>query len=309
MSKNRFMYEDQDDMAGITLGSQMKLEKSNRIWMKSNPSYTEKWLQDQIANDPSILNLGEIYVKDIERRQPSGGRLDMLFEDLEGNTRFEVELQLGSTDETHIIRTIEYWDIERKRYPNYEHVAVIVAEDITTRFFNVISLFNGQIPIIAIQVSLLEVAGNLTLNSATVLDLMPASYEDEVEIETVGRDYWEKRSGSSMTVVDELVEIAQSIDPNIELTFRRGYCGLSRNGNPDNYLIFKPKKNYCQFEIKIPLTDQTTEFIEKTGLTLLPFNTKWKRYFIQIKPGEVSSNKDFFLKLIQMAKDNSSKSD
>ena len=63
----------------------------------------------------------------------------MLFEDVDGNTRYEVELQLGSTDETHIIRTIEYWDLERKRYPNYEHVAVIVAEDITTRFFNVIS--------------------------------------------------------------------------------------------------------------------------------------------------------------------------
>ena len=30
-------------------------------------------------------------------------------------------------DESHIIRTIEYWDIERRRYPQYEHVAVIVA--------------------------------------------------------------------------------------------------------------------------------------------------------------------------------------
>ena len=48
--------------------------------------------------------------------------------------------------ESHIIRTIEYWDIERKRYPQYEHCAVLVAEDITSRFLNVISLFNGTIP-------------------------------------------------------------------------------------------------------------------------------------------------------------------
>ena len=27
---------------------------------------------------------------------------------------------------SHIIRTIEYWDIERRRYPAYEHVAVLV---------------------------------------------------------------------------------------------------------------------------------------------------------------------------------------
>jgi hypothetical protein len=63
----------------------------------------------------------------------------------------EVELQLGSTNETHIIRTIEYWDIECKRYPQYDHCAVIIAEEITSRFLNVISLFNGALPLIALQ--------------------------------------------------------------------------------------------------------------------------------------------------------------
>ena len=52
--------------------------------------------------------------------------------------------QLGKTDESHIIRTIEYWDIERKRYPQYDHTAVIVAEEITSRFLNVIGLFKPK---------------------------------------------------------------------------------------------------------------------------------------------------------------------
>lgn len=60
-------------------------------------------------------------------------------------------IQLGKTDESHIIRTIEYWDLERKRYPQYDHTAVIVAEEITSRFLNVISLFNRNIPLVAIQ--------------------------------------------------------------------------------------------------------------------------------------------------------------
>jgi hypothetical protein len=51
---------------------------------------------------------------------------------------YEVEIMLGSTDESHIIRTIEYWDIEKRRFPSKDHKAVIVAEDITNRFFNVI---------------------------------------------------------------------------------------------------------------------------------------------------------------------------
>ena len=66
-------------------------------------------------------------------------------------------------DESHIIRTIEYWDIERRRYPQYDHIAVIVAEDVTSRFLNVISLFNGSIPLMAIQIKGIEVNGAFTL--------------------------------------------------------------------------------------------------------------------------------------------------
>jgi hypothetical protein len=57
------------------------------------------------------------------------------------NTRFEVELQLGPTDESHIIRTIEYWNIERRRYPQYDHVGVIVAEQITARTYSPVTPF------------------------------------------------------------------------------------------------------------------------------------------------------------------------
>jgi hypothetical protein len=86
------------------------------------------------------------------------------------NTRYELELQLGATDESHIIRTIEYWNTERRRrWPQYDHVAVIVAEEITARFFNVISLFNAFIPIIAIQMSAIELGDAVTLVFSTVL--------------------------------------------------------------------------------------------------------------------------------------------
>ena len=58
---------------------------------------------------------------------------------------YEIEIQLGATDPSHIIRTVEYWDTEKKRYPQYDHCAVIVAEEIIGRFMNVISLFNGEV--------------------------------------------------------------------------------------------------------------------------------------------------------------------
>jgi hypothetical protein len=92
------------------------------------------------------LGLGELHVVQREKAQPSGGRIDFIMSDLDNETRYEVELMLGPVNESHIVRTIEYWDVERQRYPTLEHRAVIVAEEITSRFFNVIRLLNRAVP-------------------------------------------------------------------------------------------------------------------------------------------------------------------
>ena len=117
----------------------MKFKKTTPISLKNHPEISEKRIQEIIAADPAILGLGDLVLKDVERPQPRAGRLDLLLQDSDSKTRFEVELQLGKTDESHIIRTIEYWDIERQRYPQYDHIAVLIAEDITSRFLNVIN--------------------------------------------------------------------------------------------------------------------------------------------------------------------------
>jgi hypothetical protein len=141
----------------------------------------EQWVQDRIAEDPSLLGLGDLVLKDKERRQPHAGRLDLLFQDVDTDRKYEVELQLGRTDESHIIRTIEYWDIEKRRYPQSDHCAVIVAEDITSRFLNVISLFNSAIPIIAIQMTAFHLSGQVALVFTTVLNELSRGLEEEDE--------------------------------------------------------------------------------------------------------------------------------
>ena len=70
--------------------------KAKKIRMKNNPTFTEKWLQDLIAEDPSTLGLGDIELIDRERIQHKAGRLDLLLSDPDSNTRYEVELMLGS---------------------------------------------------------------------------------------------------------------------------------------------------------------------------------------------------------------------
>ena len=149
----------------------MKLVRPEKLNLLTHKELNETWVQKVIADDPTILGLGDLILKDKERIHPKAGRLDLLLQDAESKRRYEVEIQLGKVDESHIIRTIEYWDIERKRYPQYDHCAVIIAEDITSRFLNVIGLFNGFIPLIAIQMSAYQFSENeVSLIFTTVLD-------------------------------------------------------------------------------------------------------------------------------------------
>ncbi|MCK7471264.1 MAG: hypothetical protein MZU95_11155 [Desulfomicrobium escambiense] len=128
---------------------------------------------------------------------------------------------MGGTDESHIIRTIEYWDIERKRHREYDHIAVIVAEDITSRFLNVISLFSGAIPLIAIQMHALRSGKQVGLVFTTVLDQRPLGLPDEDE-EARGTNRSlllgiARLEEEQAATADQLLEIAKIHDPSLEL--------------------------------------------------------------------------------------------
>jgi len=217
-------------------------------------------LQEVIAKNPEILGLGDLVLKDKERKQPRAGRLDILLQDADINKRYEVEIQLGKTDESHIIRTIEYWDIERKRYPQYEHCAVIVAEEITSRFLNVISLFNGNIPLIAVQLTAYKHGEEYFLTFNTVLDEMSLGLveEDEEVSATADRYYWENTKGTSKTVkiVDEVLTIIADIIPGYELKYNKFYIGLAQNGSTDNFIIFRAEKSFMRMEIRLDHSDE-----------------------------------------------------
>ena len=282
----------------------MEFAKFEKISLKNHPELNERWVQDRIAEDPSILGLGDVILKDKERIQPRAGRLDLLLQEADSSRRYEVEVQLGASDESHIIRTIEYWDIERKRYPQYEHTAVIVAEDITSRFLNVVSLFNGMIPLMAIQMNALKIGNQIGLVFTTVIDQLSLGLvnEDEETQEVTDRSYWENR-GSKKTVAmaDEFLELAKQLDESLELKYNKFYIGLSKNGQPSNFMIFRPQKAAVRFEPRLKSTAETTERMENAGLDVMDYDSRPGRYRIRLKPGEIKKNKEILSEIVKEA--------
>ena len=282
----------------------LKYMKPERIWLKDHPELDERWLQDRIGEDPALLGLGDLVLKDKERPQPRAGRLDLLLQDAETNKRYEVEVQLGKTDEAHIIRTIEYWDIERKRYPQYDHSAVIVAEDITGRFLNVISLFNGSIPLVAIQLSAVQLGDSVSLVCSKVLDEMRLGLVDEdEEVQAVAdRSYWEARASKhTLAMADEMLEVVRALDPVIELKYNKFYIGLAKGGQPNNFVIFRPKKDWLRLEVRLDRSDETQAQLDTSGLDVMDYDARWGRYRIRLAKGDTTKHKDFLAELMTKA--------
>jgi len=283
----------------------MDFTKARTINLKRHATLNERWLQERIAEDPSLLGLGDVIVKDVERLQPRAGRLDLLLSDPETGTRYEVEVQLGQSDEAHIIRTIEYWDLERRRFPQYEHVAVLVAEDVTSRFLNVVSLFNGFIPIIAIQLQALEVGDSFTLVATRIVDVLTLATEEEDDAggATTREDWETKASKASLGIVDSVFTLlSEAGDSTINLKYNRHYVGLARSGVPDNYVIFRPRKAHVIAEFRVPKSESVSELLDEHGLDLLEYSTRWGRYRVRLTAADVTTHRDVIVHLAQIAR-------
>jgi predicted transport protein len=281
----------------------LNFAKHEVISLKNHAEYNEKWLQNRIAEDPSILGLGDLELRDRERIHPHAGRLDLLLQDADG-LRYEVEIQLGQTDESHIIRTIEYWDIERKRYPQYDHIAVIVAEDITGRFLNVIGLFNGFIPLIAVQLKAVKLGDQLALVPTKVLDAVALGPDDDGGLvpEPTDRNYWLKRaSKETVELTDNLFETIKKIDPTLELKYNKFYIGLSKNDRPNNFVSFTPQKSALRIRVRLGRSDEIDRMLEESGLEVLGYDKKWGIYQIRLTTADLPRHADLFTQIFSSA--------
>ena len=276
-----------------------KLVNMPKLLIKDIPDINEAAIQKFIFEKPEALGLGDLTAIQREKSYESGGRLDILLAD-EDNSRYEVEIQLGATDPSHIIRTIEYWDNERKRYPQYDHCAVIVAEEITGRFMNVISLFNGAIPLIALQMSAYKIGDQIHLAFTKVLDRV--TYGDDDPVELTDRAYWEKKSSpSQLKLTDELFNRISELAPGMELKYNKFYIGLAKDNVAKNFVYFNPRKQCVILYIKSQ--ENKLDSLDVGNLNI-EYVTRGRCYRIRLSGvHEYDENKELLQTLICEARD------
>jgi hypothetical protein len=202
---------------------------------------------------------------------------------------------LRRVDESHIIRSIEYWDIERKRLPSFDHCAVLVAEEITSRFLNVISLFNGTIPLMALQLNAVQIGDKISLSFARVLDeISLGAIEEEEELserEVTDRAYWEQKGSKlSLALADECLCVLKEFDDSLALTYNKYYIGLRQGNRPNNFVVFKAKKKFLRVEVRASDPDAFREELRKEDIEVIGVDKRWVRFMIN--EGEIRAHKE-----------------
>jgi hypothetical protein len=280
----------------------MNYRKAQKV--RLSDYFDEKWLQARIQEDPTILGLPSDDLRVLrERRQSSGGRLDFLLHDAEAETMYEVEIMLGSTDASHIMRCIEYWDIESRKNPSREHRAVIVAEEITSRFFNVIYLMNRSIPIIAIKLDVLKLEDDLILHFTKVLDTYETP-EDAIDLETdqTDRASWESwASKESMASADALTNLCKQLDAHLKVTFNQSHIALGTHRQNFCWLHPRKKQSHCKIDFRTGASnpEKTKELLLRAEI---PFkNSDETSFSLGLSTREIEENRDVLKQVFQLA--------
>jgi hypothetical protein len=288
---------EQSDKRGETMPDEIEIARSISI---REAGLDEYWLQDQIAENPGCLGLGELEAIAKERQQSSGGRLDILLKNPEDDSMYEVEVMLGETDETHIIRTIEYWDNEKRRWPQRQHIAVLVAEHINRRFFNIIHLLSHSIPIIAVQVSMLISNGKKSVFFTKVLD----TYEEiddgtSLEVRTY-RDDWARKAKWTLDAADALVNVTKSVLGDPSLNYVKAYIAITVDGS--NYIRLHKRtsnKSLVTFRMAQSFQDEVTHLFDERNI---PYVRKTKTIRITVDKELIEQNADLFKRIAEFIK-------
>ncbi len=239
--------------------------------------YDEAWLRDRIFDSPLILGLGDLQALVKEKSQPKGGRLDLLLKGIDDEAMYEVELQLGATDESHIIRTIEYWDREKRRWPDRSHTAVLVAEQINSRFYNVVHLLSMAIPIIGIQANIIDINGARGLHFTKIIDSFEAAEDEEPAQRRYDEKHWIDNYPGTLECIRWYKAMLEKFYTDVPIKYFETYVTLTV-GDIARLWVNIRQNDRAFIEVKY-IENSFEEAVNHLNAEGVQFSTKRNKYF------------------------------
>jgi hypothetical protein len=289
----------------MNTAARLKFADSERISLSAHPDYDEAWLEALIRSKIAILGLGSLDVISAQKSQSKGGRLDLLLRDSKNQTIFVVELMLGTLDETHIVRTIEYWLRERaqKQNKDYDHIAVLAAENVLgNRFVDVVRFLSGQMPLVLLEIHALRIEDRLTIQFSKVFDGRDTESEETSPATEATRESWIEASSQESVLLAEqfFEEILKPIENDISLTFKQQFLGLRVGNRVNNFVLFNPKRQFVRVRVKTSQAEDFAERLKSVGVEVLGDPPSGRLKF-RLTTANFNANKAFYSEICKAA--------
>jgi len=79
------------------------------------------------------------------------------------------------------------------------------------------------------------------------------------------------------------------------------FVGLSKGGQPFNFVLFRPRKSTINLEIKLDETEEIDAKIEQAGIEALDYDARWGRYRLTLHKDDLTKHRTLLKELLQAA--------
>ena len=119
------------------------MTRKRKISIK-NKNINEKFVQEYFEENINFLGFTNGILLDKEEIQAGSKRLNMLFQESGTKRCYIVGIKLGNLDKDHIEKTIEYWNLSKKKYPKFEHCITFYVGNITGEAMTLLDSYDKQ---------------------------------------------------------------------------------------------------------------------------------------------------------------------
>ncbi len=214
---------------------------------------------------------------------------------------YEVETMIGDTDPDHIVRTIEYWDLVKRKWPQRQHYAVLVAERITKRFFNVIQILSDAVPLIAIQANIVRSPHGESLHFTKILDVYEEP-DDETSVDggTYDESYWAKRSKETLDAARYLHELTKDVYVDPKLHFNKYSVCIASSGYNQMVLRKRSRNNVL---VELRYGNKRDEILELLEANSVQYSDQHRHFKFQMPARIFEEKADLFLQIARLNKE------
>ena len=108
-------------------------------------------------------------------------------------------------------------------------------------------------------------------------------------------------------MTDAVFTMVKSWDSELELKNKKFYVGLAKQGQPNNFVVFRPKKAYLRVGVRLERSDEIEAMLEESGLELMDYYSCWGRYRIRLAKIDIKKQEQFLQEFLKLAYDEAAK--